>query len=110
MWHCGNCHSPLLVTRKAKGTKYLFCPKCDEMKAYFNILPLLAAALPFITKAATKALPFALDVAENLFSGDSSPQQQAAAARQPRKHSTLEKALMLEQFERSNRRGKSKKS
>ena len=44
IWHCGECHSDLLKTRKAKGTTYLYCPKCENMKAYYNPLPLMAAA------------------------------------------------------------------
>lgn len=44
-WHCGECHHDLIVMRRQKGTKYLYCPHCDKQVAYFNIAPLIAAAL-----------------------------------------------------------------
>lgn len=43
IWHCGECHGDLFVTRKKKGTKYLYCPNCDKLVAYFNYTPLLMA-------------------------------------------------------------------
>lgn len=60
-WHCGICHSDLLVTRKGKGTKYLFCPRCDRQMAYYNIAPLVAAAL-------SSLIPMAIEKGSELLS------------------------------------------
>jgi len=54
-WHCGVCHGEILKLNKGKGKTYLFCPRCDNLVAYHNILPLLAAAAPMLFKGA-KAL------------------------------------------------------
>jgi len=43
IWHCGRCHGDLFVTKKKKGTKYLYCPNCDELMGYYNYAPLLMA-------------------------------------------------------------------
>ena len=43
LWHCGTCHSDLLVTKRKKGTIYLYCPNCTHLVGYYNYGPLLMA-------------------------------------------------------------------
>jgi DNA polymerase III alpha subunit (gram-positive type) len=42
-----------MVTKQKKGTKYLYCPRCEKQVAYFNFLPMLAG---LATKAVAKKL------------------------------------------------------
>lgn len=101
-WHCGECHNDLIVMRRAKGTKYLYCPHCDKQVAYFNIAPLVLAALSSI-------LPTVVEKGAELIGlgkKDSSTQE---SPKSPRRLSGFEKALLLEKVE-VERHGKTKKS
>jgi uncharacterized protein YbcC (UPF0753/DUF2309 family) len=55
-WHCGDCHSDLLIMKRTKGTKYLFCPICDHQKAYFNFAPLVGLGLSLAGSVASKVI------------------------------------------------------
>jgi len=51
IWHCADGF-PAKVTKGAKGTKYIIDPRNGQLIAYFNVLPLLAAAaVPSIIEA-----------------------------------------------------------
>lgn len=51
IWHCSDGF-PAKVTKGSKRTKYLIDPRDGQVIAYYNLLPLLAAAVPLAMKAA----------------------------------------------------------
>jgi hypothetical protein len=55
IWHCGKCDSTLLVSKKGKKTKYLYCPNCKNLQAYFNFD--ILGALGSVAKQAIKFIP-----------------------------------------------------
>jgi len=100
IWHCGKCNSTLLVTRKGKKTKYLYCPTCKELQAYYNFD--ILGALGGIAKQAVKFIPgigpiasMAIEGAESLLApspSSQSPQMQTQRDimkfKQPRQYET----------------------
>lgn len=56
-WHCGICETDLQVLKKKKGTKYLFCPHCDKITAYYN-----KGLLKKVAKGALRSIPFVGDI------------------------------------------------
>jgi len=64
IWHCGECHGDLFVTKKGKNTKYLYCPNCAKQVAYFNFVGMALTAGTLAVKGvkALKKLKGAGDV------------------------------------------------
>lgn len=64
VWHCGKCDALLLVSRKQKGTKYLYCPQCRSLKSYYNFD--ILGALGSVAKSVVRSIPVVGGLASGL--------------------------------------------
>lgn len=91
-WHCGICESDLIALKRGKGTKYLMCPKCDRITAYFN-----KGLLKKVAKGALRGVPFVGDITAELLSKDS-PEKVASPPSRSSRMSEVEKVERIEKI------------
>jgi len=92
-WHCNICESDLTVLKGKKNTKYLYCPVCERIYAYYN-----KGILGKLAKGALRSLPGGDIAAELLTSNKSTPVKTAISPSYTQRKSPEEKALMVDEL------------
>ena len=87
-WHCNVCESDLTVMKAKKGTKYLYCPTCERIYAYYN-----KGILGKLAKGVARSVPGG-DIAVELLTSNK-PEKSAVSSPCYNKKSAEEKALIV---------------